>query len=225
MYASVGLGIAIAMHLALVGLYYAIEFYFPTAQLIAKPRAWRPTIISIWQTREKEGAIAGGQRHLTPSATKLGIPVISLKPAAPDDISDASPVEVPFMPSETSGDRRGNGPGGNELVIGDDGAGDEGQDLSPYAASRQTAPVPVYQVKPEYPERARMASTEGTVWINCLISREGRVRKTELVRSYSELLTAAALAAAQRWIFRPAFMDTRPVEVWISIPFHFTLNK
>ncbi len=86
-------------------------------------------------------------------------------------------------------------------------------------------PMPVKQVKPQYPEIARRAGVEGTVWIKVLVTREGKVKKGVIIKSDVELFNEPAMQAALQWIFTPAMMNSGPVAVWVMVPFRFQLNK
>jgi len=86
-------------------------------------------------------------------------------------------------------------------------------------------PVPVKQVIPEYPEIARRAGVEGTVWVKVLVDKEGRAKKAIILKSDAEIFNDAAISAAKQFVFTPAMMNNGPVAVWAAIPFHFKLNK
>jgi protein TonB len=86
-------------------------------------------------------------------------------------------------------------------------------------------PTPVKQVKPEYPEIARRAGVEGTVWVKILVDKEGKAKKAVIVKSDAEIFNDPAKEAALQWVFTPAMMNNGPVAVWVSVPFRFNLNK
>ena len=94
-------------------------------------------------------------------------------------------------------------------------------------------PVPIKQVQPQYPELARRAGVEGTVWLKVLVSDEGKVKNVKVMNVSSNLknsdkpvgLEESATEAARQWAFKPAIMKNKPVEVWVSIPFAFKLDK
>jgi len=86
-------------------------------------------------------------------------------------------------------------------------------------------PVPVKQITPEYPEIARRAGVEGTVWVKVLVDKEGKAKKAIIMKSDAEIFNDAAIAAAKQWVFTPALMNNGPVAVWAAIPFRFKLNK
>jgi len=86
-------------------------------------------------------------------------------------------------------------------------------------------PVPVKQVTPEYPEIARRAGVEGTVWVKILVDKEGKAKKAVVQKSDAEIFNEPAIAAAMQYLFTPAIMNNGPVAFWASIPFHFKLNR
>ena len=93
-------------------------------------------------------------------------------------------------------------------------------------------PIPIKQVNPHYPELARRAGVEGTVWLKVLVGIDGKVKDTKLMRLSSNLknsdtpggLPEAAIEAAHQWTFKPAIMKNKPVEAWVAIPFAFKLK-
>jgi protein TonB len=86
-------------------------------------------------------------------------------------------------------------------------------------------PVPVKSPPPGYPEIARRAGVEGTVWVKIWVDKEGKARKAQILKSDAELFNQSAIDAAMQWVFTPAVMNNGPVAVWVSIPFKFKLNQ
>jgi TonB family protein len=84
-------------------------------------------------------------------------------------------------------------------------------------------PDPVTRVPPEYPDEARMLDISGTVTVNALVGRDGKVKETRVTQSIG-LLDAAAEAAVRQWKFKPAKNKGAPVAVWVSVPVTFTLK-
>jgi periplasmic protein TonB len=78
--------------------------------------------------------------------------------------------------------------------------------------------------RPIYPPLALAARIEGTVRLEAVISREGTILNLRAVSGHP-LLIPAALAAVQRWVFRPTSLDDDPVEVATTIEVRFTLQK
>ncbi len=88
----------------------------------------------------------------------------------------------------------------------------------------EKAPVIVKKVNPVYPEIARKAGLEGSVWVKLWVDKNGKVKKTVIQKSASEIFDQAALDAAGQMSFQPALGKNGPVDVWVSIPYHFKLK-
>jgi protein TonB len=87
----------------------------------------------------------------------------------------------------------------------------------------QEIPVPIEAPKPEYPELARRASIEGTVYIRLLVDKTGRVRDV-VVDKGPEVFHQVAKDAAWKSVWKPAIQNQRPVAVWVAYPIRFKLN-
>jgi protein TonB len=84
-------------------------------------------------------------------------------------------------------------------------------------------PEAIKKVQPEYPDLARQANMEGTVIVQALVGKDGRVKDTKVVKSVS-VLDDAAVAAVKNWVFKPALSNNKPVAVWVAVPVKFTLH-
>ncbi len=84
-------------------------------------------------------------------------------------------------------------------------------------------PQAIQRVPPDYPPAARDKHIEGTVLVQILVDRSGRVADTKIVKSVPEL-DGAAVAALKQWLFKPARSKGVPVAVWVAVPMKFTLN-
>jgi periplasmic protein TonB len=84
-------------------------------------------------------------------------------------------------------------------------------------------PVLIRIEPPVYPQIVRDAGIDGTVEVQVLVGRNGRVKEARAV-SGSDVLHAAAVASARTAVFKPALQGTRPVEVLIVIPIVFELR-
>jgi len=62
---------------------------------------------------------------------------------------------------------------------------------------------------------------EGVVVISCVLGPNGRVHNPKVTTSLSSEADASALAAVERWKFKPATKDDLPVAVQISIMVSF----
>ena len=64
---------------------------------------------------------------------------------------------------------------------------------------------------------------EGTVIVQALVGKDGKVKDTKVVKSVP-VLDDAAVAAVKRWVFKPALSNNKPVAVWVAVPVKFTLH-
>ncbi len=84
-------------------------------------------------------------------------------------------------------------------------------------------PEAITKVAPQYPDLAREASVDGTVMVQALVGKDGKVKDTRVVKSIP-MLDAAAIAAVRQWVFKPALSNNKPVAVWVAVPVKFTLH-
>jgi TonB family protein len=81
----------------------------------------------------------------------------------------------------------------------------------------------VEQVKPTYPELAKLSRTEGTVVLQILITKDGKVSKVEIV-SGPPLLTRAAQDAVKNWKYKPTIVNGQEVEVSTQVKVQFNMH-
>jgi len=79
--------------------------------------------------------------------------------------------------------------------------------------------------KPNYPEDAKKSGKEGTVFLNAVISGEGKVVSLRVVNEPDPQLAKAALDAVKQWRYRPTLLNGQPIEVVSTITVNFTLEK
>jgi protein TonB len=79
-------------------------------------------------------------------------------------------------------------------------------------------------VKPAYPPLARAARVSGTVELDAVIGRDGRLAEVQ-VKSGNALLIQAALSAVRQWVYKPTYLNGDPVEVSTTILVNFTLAQ
>ncbi|MEO0020227.1 MAG: TonB family protein [candidate division WOR-3 bacterium] len=86
-------------------------------------------------------------------------------------------------------------------------------------------PEPVSIPKPVYPDLARNAGIEGRCVVEALVDVDGSVVDAKIIKSSgNQSLDAAAIEAAFKAKFTPAMQRDKPVRVWVSIPYQFTLQ-
>lgn len=116
------------------------------------------------------------------------------------------------------GDGKGNGPGG---IDSDGGGCCEG---TYHVGGGVTAPTVVYRVEPQYSEEARKARYQGTVVLQTVVRRDGKVDVVNLVRSLGFGLDQNAIQALKEWRFRPGTMNGVPVDVIVNVEVRFNLR-
>ena len=87
---------------------------------------------------------------------------------------------------------------------------------------------PRYQLNtpPTYPGLARKRGQEGTVILQVLVNREGRVDDLKIdTSSNSTLLDRAAVTAVRKWTFEPGRRGEERVPMWVRVPVTFKLKK
>ena len=152
------------------------------------------------------------------------------QPVAPPTVGVAVPVPDAEAPPEqtiasqediaqaTPGVSQGNG---DQIVVAPPSE-DELPKLGEYVYVEEL-PEAITKVSPEYPDIARQANVDGTVQMQVLVGKDGKVKDAKVVKSVA-MLDAAALAAVKQWIFKPALSNNKPVAVWVMVPMKFTLN-
>jgi len=87
-------------------------------------------------------------------------------------------------------------------------------------------PVVVKQVNPEYTNEAREQRIEGVVGLSCIVRPDGRVTDVTVTQSLDSVfgLDRQAVAAMEKWEFKPGTKDDKPVAVQISVQMSFTLK-
>ena len=85
-------------------------------------------------------------------------------------------------------------------------------------------PVLLSVQPPVYPDMVREAGIDGTVTVQVLVGKDGRVKQAQAIDG-PEPLRASGVASAKSAIFKPALQGTSPVEVWVMVPITFQLNR
>lgn len=82
----------------------------------------------------------------------------------------------------------------------------------------------VYGPKPLYPHLAILSRSEGTVKLQAVISREGKIENLHALNGPA-MLIAAAMDAVRLWRYRPLLLNGEPAEVITEIDVVFTLQR
>ncbi|MFZ1054961.1 MAG: TonB family protein, partial [Opitutaceae bacterium] len=90
-------------------------------------------------------------------------------------------------------------------------------------ASSQPA-QPIEQAKPDYPESLRLAGISGQVIVQFGIDATGAVQKVTVFKSDHPELDALAVAAVEKWKFKPAIKDGQPAAtLMMRVPVTFEI--
>jgi periplasmic protein TonB len=76
-----------------------------------------------------------------------------------------------------------------------------------------------------YPELARRAGVEGTVYILAYVDEQGVVRHTEIARGIGAGCDEAAAEAVSKARFKPGLQRGQPVKVRVMVPVRFSLRQ
>lgn len=109
--------------------------------------------------------------------------------------------------------------------------GDKPLAITPPDPPRPAAPVRVadlpvsprktVDVRPAYPEIARIARVEGTIIMEAVLDTSGRVTQLRVIKSVP-MLDQAALEAVRQWRYTPSLYGGHPVSVLMTITVRFT---
>jgi periplasmic protein TonB len=219
-YLARGLGIAVAIHFSVIGLYYAIDLFGGDD----------PPAIHVRLLRYSElgppPSIAGAN---TPPPIGISAPKARLDAGVPVPVPDVdvSPEQTLATQHEMN---QGTGPGG-------EGGGTEGgtgipgdikiaDDESPPAdyVAVEKEPVIVKSVEPKYPDMAVRTGLEGKVLVKIWVDKEGKPKEVDVLQSDADIFNDPAIEAAKQFVFTPAYMNDGPVSVWVTITLRFALS-
>ncbi len=91
----------------------------------------------------------------------------------------------------------------------------------------KTKALPLYEKNPppRYPPLARRWGVEGTVGLDVLVNRAGKVTTIHLAASSGHaILDKEAMQAVQKWLFKPGKQGNEHVEMWVRVPVCFRLH-
>jgi protein TonB len=148
-------------------------------------------------------------------------------------LTDARPVETPALAFGTPGTPNGApvaildvwGPSSPNVVVAHSGTGSGTADhgtlhiSTGVMAGRLLAPI-----QPQYPPIARISHTEGSVVVQAIIAKDGRIESAHVV-SGPPLLQSAALEAVRAARYRPYLLNGQPTEVETTITINFKLGS
>jgi protein TonB len=144
----------------------------------------------------------------------------------PEPVPDAEATESTIASQEQMSDAlapitASDMTGGNDsLVVDTSDKGPAPGEFVPF----DELPVLLSVQPPVYPEMVREAGIDGTVTVQVLVGKDGKVKQAQAIDG-PEPLRQSGVNSARSAIFKPALQGTSPVEVWVMIPVTFQLNK
>lgn len=218
-YATIGLAISAAIHLSLVGGYYAVQYFGEEEEPTMMVRILKYSELGPPPSITNTEAAPQVSVSVPVARPTVGVPVPVPDAEVSPEQTIATQQEMSAVQSPVIGE--GTGDGGVQIEQ-DIRIEDEAPpDFVPY----EKGPVPVKIVQPEYPEIAKRAGVEGKVFVKVWVDKEGKPKKALIIKSDAEIFNEPAIEAAMQWLFTPAMMNNGPVAVWVSLPFVFKINK
>lgn len=211
---SRALAVSSAIHLALIGIYVATTLWKPPDEAEYTGRVIK------MQTLPPPPPLSNAP---PPPVVPLDQPIVKPTIGLPVPVADELAVEQTIMTQQEIAATLapvglGSGSGRDSLVIAStDDLPSEGEFVY-----YEDEPVPVTAPTPAYPEFARDAGITGKVILHVLVGKDGRVKNVKVKQSVTGL-DDAAKQAVQKWVFKPALSNNKPVAVWVEIPMDFKL--
>ena len=85
-------------------------------------------------------------------------------------------------------------------------------------------PVKVYAPDPQYTIEARTVKIQGVVIVQAIIDREGCITDIKVLKGLGGGLVESVQRTLQYWVFEPAILDQKPIDVYYNITINFRLD-
>jgi protein TonB len=86
------------------------------------------------------------------------------------------------------------------------------------------SPVVLHRVEPVYPPVAIRAHMSGSVVVQCIIDKAGRIRDVHVVMSTFAAFEQPAIDAVRQWIFAPGSLNDQPVDTIFELTVKFQVK-
>jgi len=212
-----GLGIAIAIHAAIIGSYYVVGLL----------QSEEPPMVMVRILKYSDlGPPPSMTNANTPPPITAEAPTAKPSVGAPVPVPDAEVTAEQTLATQTEMSQAvapiGDATGAGEVAVQQDIKIDDDAPPADFVAVEKE-PVVVKKVEPKYPELAMRAGLEGKVWVKIWVDKEGKAKQVVILKSDAEIFNEPAIDAAKQFVFTPAYMNNGPVSVWVSVPFKFRL--
>ncbi len=160
-----------------------------------------------------------------PATPKPRPAATAVAPAAP------IPTTAPAIMVEPIGDAPSNGPStigvpwGSKNGVKPDGPPVPADAAGPLPVGNGvTAPVALRRVEPLYPPLAVRARMSGSVLLQCIIDKSGRIRDVHVVSSTFSAFEQPAIDAVQQWLFAPGTLKGEAVDTIFELTVRFQVK-
>ncbi|HEX7284529.1 MAG TPA: TonB family protein [Candidatus Angelobacter sp.] len=116
--------------------------------------------------------------------------------------------------------RDGSDYAGLELVTDNDRPRPSGPGPGRFRLSNPSEAQLVTRVEPIYPHIAKVSGIAGTVKLHAIIGKDGSIQSLSVISGHP-ILAAAALAAVEKWRYRPYLLNGEAVEVETFVTVNF----
>lgn len=219
-YSYTALAIAGIFHIALMGLYYGIQALSVDEEPTYSVRIMKYSDLGPPPSITNSQAAPAVSVQAPTAKPTVGTPI----PIPDAEINPEQTIATQTEMAAAMPTGEGVGEGGPVEIEQDVKIEDDGPPPDFVPVEKQPLPIPGNSPQPVYPEIARRAGVEGTVWIKIWVDKEGNPKKAIVQKSDAQLFEQPAIDAAMKWKFTPAIMNNGPVAVWVSIPFRFKLS-
>jgi protein TonB len=173
------------------------------AKPVMRPKITRKTVMTSLVPQKKMASLTPPQpNHASGPAEDAAIPVE--EGVNPED----NPGLFPDIPEDNAVER-----------------GTKTASVSPAKVVREARPAYKDNPPPPYPKVAKRRGYEGTVILDVLVDRSGRVKELHISKSSGHrVLDRAALNSVNGWLFEPGMVGDKEVDMWVRVPVRFELR-
>jgi TonB family protein len=177
------------------------------------------------KTRWPESVTSLPAHRANPEVTVPDLSPEFLAPSASERVKELSDLAAPI---KVTGHGIGSGPWPRPLatlLTRSPSCKNADNDFCYYIGGKVLPPVAVSTPEPAYPSAGSKARMQGIETLRVIVGVDGNVHDPRIVKSLSPAFDAESIAAVQRWKFKPASRDGKPVAVIMNIEVDFHLAE
>jgi TonB family protein len=230
----------LVMALALV-IFKNKEFWFPPAQVAQVETTSQPATFLPAAATTTTAPIAEKHHRAATHKVKTAVAVASVQPEATGPNAPVvnravlPPLEIEVVSgNEAQAAQERNNSVGLDMSAGarqtaaqapsaGDVVNNASQSSERVRLSTDTAQVLTHPVEPNYPLLAKEMKVQGSVVLQALIGKDGKIQDLRTV-SGPAILSSAAREAVQQWRFKPYYQSGQAVETVARITVNFTIS-